>query len=166
MRLLDCESLGRSCLVKYHLTTSLSLRFHGYCFAFFWFLASGAIFQKQQTRSPMRWTCSVMMGEQTPLVFLLLVQTTIQYGHVYHVMPRPTGCNHQFLYYQMGNSLLPYQRRQACFSHQHQQRTVLVIQMLFCSLFLNWLGVERKPGCRFYKARRWTTPLPLQKVEH
>lgn len=35
MRLLDCDSLGRNCLVKYHLTTSLSLRFHGDCFAFF-----------------------------------------------------------------------------------------------------------------------------------
>ena len=166
MRLLDCDSLGRSCLVKYHLTTRLTSRFHGDCFAFFWFLASDTFTQIQQTRSPMKWMCSVMMGEQTPLILLLLAQTIIQYEHVHHIMPRPTGCNRQFLYRQMGNSLLPYQKWQVRFSHQHQQRTVLVMPMLFCSLFLNWLGVERKPGCRFYKARGWATPLPVQKVEH
>lgn len=35
VRLLDCNSLGRSCLVKYRLTTRLTSRFHGDCFAFF-----------------------------------------------------------------------------------------------------------------------------------
>ena len=166
MRLLDCDSLGRNCLVKYHLTTRLASRFHGDCFAFFWFLASDTFIQIQQTQRPMKWTCNVMMGEQTPLVFLLLAQTIIQYEHVHHIMPRPTGYNHQFLYCQIASFLPPYRRWQARFSRQHQQRTVLVMQMLLYSLFLNWLGVERKQGCRFYKARRWATPLPVQKVEH